>query len=84
MIRNINGCSFEECMKKIKSDIVIVYWKKSFIFLLLIGLWDIFFFDFYLEKVVEEFLRKKGMGEIYLYEYMNSELVLGVMNFESD
>lgn len=84
MIRNINGCSFEECMKKIKSDIAIVYRKKSFTSLLLTGLWDTLFSDFYLEKAVEESLRKKGMGEIYLHEYMNSELVPGAMNSESD
>lgn len=84
MIRNINGCSFEECMKKIKSDIAIVYRKKSFTSLLLTGLWDTLFSDFYLEKAVEESLRKKGMGEIYSHEYMNSELVPGAMNSESD
>lgn len=79
MIRIINRCSFEECMKKIESDIAIVYRKKSFTALLLTGLWDTLFSDFYLEKAVEESLRKKGMGEIYSQEYMNSELVPGAM-----
>ncbi|XP_067033417.1 cyclic GMP-AMP synthase-like receptor [Acropora muricata] len=79
LIRNINGCSFEECMEKIKSDFAIVYRKYSFTSLLRTGLWDTFFYDSYLEKAVKESLRKKGMGEIYSHEYMKSEQVLGAM-----
>ena len=77
LIRNINGCSFEDCMEKIKSDFAIVYRKKSFTSLLLAGLWETLFSDFYLEKAVEESQRRKGMGEIYSHEYMCSELVPG-------
>ena len=79
LIRNINGCSFEECMEKIKSDFAIVYRKYSFTSLLLSGLWDTLFYDCYLEKAVKESLRKKGMEEIYSHEYMNSEPVPGIM-----
>ncbi|KAK2562287.1 hypothetical protein P5673_014557 [Acropora cervicornis] len=77
LIRNINGCGFEECMEKIKSDFAIVYRKYSFTSLLLSGLWDTLFHDFYLGKAVEESLRRKGMGEIYSHEYMKSEPVPG-------
>ena len=38
LIRNLNECSFEECMKKIKGDFAIVYRKT--------GLWDTFFLIF--------------------------------------
>lgn len=79
LIRNINGCGFEECMEKIKSDFAIVYRKYSFTSLLLSGLWDTLFHDFYLGKAVEESLRRKGMGEIYSHEYMKSEPVPGIM-----
>ena len=79
LIRNINGCSFEECMEKIKSDFAIVYRKYSFTSLLLAGLWHTLFHDSYLGKAVKESLRKKGMGEIYSHEYMKSELVPGAM-----
>ena len=77
LIRNMNGCSFEECMKKIKSDFAIVYRKKSFTSLLLTGLWNTFFYYLYLEKAVEESLRRKGMGEIYSPDY--TEPVPGAM-----
>ena len=76
LIRNINGCSFEDCMKKIKSDFAIVWRKKSFTSLLLAGLCETLFSDFYLEKAVEESLRKKGMGEFYSHEYKRSELLV--------
>ena len=79
LIGDINGCSFEECLKKIKSDFAIVYRKKSFTSLLLTGLWNTFSSDVYLEKAVEESLRKKGMGEIYSHEYMKSEPLQGGM-----
>ena len=80
LIGDINGCGFEECLKKIKSDFASVYRKKSFTSLLLTGLWDtLFSSDVYLEKAVEESLRKKGMGEIYSHEYMKSEPVPGAM-----
>ena len=79
LIRNIKGCSFEDCMDKIKSDFAIVYRKKSFTSLLLAGLWETLFSDFYLGKGVEESLRKKGMGEFYSHEYMRSEPLPGAM-----
>ncbi|XP_015757759.1 PREDICTED: uncharacterized protein LOC107337154 [Acropora digitifera] len=79
LIWNINGCSFEECMEKIKSDFAIVYRKYSFTSLLRTGLWHTLFHDFYLEKAVKESLIRKGMGEIYSHEYMNSEPVPGTI-----
>ena len=74
LIRNINRCSFEECVEKIKSDFAIVYRKYSFTFLLLTRLKDTFSSDFYLKKAVEVSLRKKGKGEIYSHGYMKSKL----------
>mgnify|MGYP000046599611 CR=1 FL=1 len=73
--RNINGCSFEECMEKIKSDFAIVYRKYSFTFFLLTGLQDTLSSDFYLEKAVKESLINKGKGEIYSHGYMKCKLV---------
>ena len=79
LVWNINECSFEEYTEKINNDFTIVYRKKSFTSLLLTGLWDTFFYNFYLEKAVEDSLRKKGMGEIYSPEYASAEPVRGGM-----
>ena len=76
LIRNTKDCSFEECMRKIKSDFEIVYRKKSFTSLLLTG-FSGFFYDLDLKKAIEESLRKKGMGDIYSHEY--TEPVPGAM-----
>ena len=77
LIRNTKDCSFEECMRKIKSDFEIVYRKKSFTSLLLTGFWQSLFDDLDLKKAIEESLRKKGMGDIYSHEY--TEPVPGAM-----
>jgi len=69
LIRNTKDCSFEECMRKIKSDFERAYRKKSFTSLLLTGFRQSLFDDLDLKKAIEESLRKKGMGDIYSHEY---------------
>ena len=75
LIRDMNNDSFEECMTKIKSNFAIVYRKNSFTSLLLDGFWATLFSDIYLQKAIEESLRKKGMGDIYSHD--SSELLTG-------
>lgn len=75
LIRNTKDCSFEECMRKIKSGFERVYRKKNFTSLLLDGFQQSLFDDLDLKKAIEKSLRKKGMGDIYSQE--NTELVPG-------
>ncbi|KAL9987640.1 hypothetical protein ACROYT_G001982 [Oculina patagonica] len=73
--KNMNEYNFDECMKKIKEDSVVVYRKKSFTSLLMAEFQNTFFDDFYLKKAAEESLRKEGLGEIYSNAYRSRDLL---------
>ena len=63
--KNLPEYKFEDCLAKITQDFEMICRKKKLTSLLSGALWYKFFYDDYVQKVVERSLRNEGKGEIY-------------------